>query len=118
MAAEKKKSSRKPKVRQAEIVRLFSKRLRELRMAAGMTQHELARKAHINLAYMGQLERGRTAPGIDTAGRIAEALGISPARLFPGDVDEPLPDLQEKARVHFEAVLKTADRETLLVLTP
>src|SRR4051812_20193121 len=106
MPGEKKKTSRKPRIRQADIVRLFAERLRSLRLAAGLTQFDLARRAHINLSYMGQLERGRTAPGIDTAGRIAEALGISPAKLFPGDADEPLPDLQEKARTHFEAVLK------------
>jgi len=52
-----------------EIVRRFGNRLREVRLSMGMTQAELARRADVSVAYVGRLERGRAAPGIDLLAR-------------------------------------------------
>lgn len=49
---------RKKRVEQAEVVRLFAARLREVRRSRGMTQAELARKANVTASYVWRLEAG------------------------------------------------------------
>jgi transcriptional regulator with XRE-family HTH domain len=70
-------AKRKTNIRHAEIVQRFAVRLRELRHSRGMTQAELAQLAHVTLSYIGRLENGGAAPGIDLADRLAAALGAS-----------------------------------------
>jgi transcriptional regulator with XRE-family HTH domain len=105
--------------RQAEIVRLFADRLREVRRARGLTQAELARTAHMTASYIGRLEAGGTAPGIDLVARLATALGTTVHDLLPAG---PPPDtaaiLRGRAEELFAALVKGADRDTLLMLTP
>ena len=56
-----------------EIVRRFGTRLREVRASRGMTQSDLADRANVSEAYVGRLERGRAAPGIDLVEKLARA---------------------------------------------
>ena len=67
------------RIQQPEIVVRFSEQLRQTRRKIGMSQQELAFKAHVNTGYIGKLERAESAPGLDMVGRLAEALGIEPA---------------------------------------
>lgn len=112
-------SKRKTRIEHAEIVRLFAARLRELRHSRGLTQAELARHAHVTTSYIGRLEAGGAAPGIDLVDRLATALGTSVNDLLPTSVS---PDtqalLKDQARRLFEALVGAADRETLLMLCP
>ena len=55
--------------------------LRSLRTAAGMTQEELAEKAEVSARTVSDVERGlRTKIYRDTAGRLADALGLDGSR--------------------------------------
>jgi len=47
-----------------------------------ISQEELAFRANINPAYLGQIERGIKCPTVDTLCRIAGALNIVPAELL------------------------------------
>lgn len=112
-------AARKTKIRHGEIVALFSGRLRELRHSRGLTQTELARQAHVTPSYIGRLESGGAAPGIDLVERLATALGASLHDLLPVvDVTDPLPIMKEQARKLFETLLQMADQETLLMVNP
>jgi len=106
-------------IRHAEIVRLFAARLREVRMANGMTQAQLAREANVTIPYVSRLENGGIAPGIDLADRLARALGVPVADLLPTAAP---PDRQEflrqQARRLCDALIPTADLETLHLLVP
>ena len=51
----------------------FAQRLKELRAKAGLTQVEVAAKAHVALSYLSKLESGGAAPGIDLVDRLAAA---------------------------------------------
>ena len=62
----------------------FSQQLRQTRRNIGMSQQELAFKAHVNTGYIGKLERAESAPGLDMVARLAEALGIEPAQFLTG----------------------------------
>jgi DNA-binding XRE family transcriptional regulator len=52
-------------------------RLRELRLAAGLTQAELARRTGIHRPNIARVEAGRHTPSLETLSRIANAIGVS-----------------------------------------
>jgi transcriptional regulator with XRE-family HTH domain len=54
---------------------IFGARLRELRLASGMTQAELADRSRSNESFISNLERGRTTPTLGMLIRLADALG-------------------------------------------
>ena len=57
--------------------------IKSLRIAAGLNQPELAKKANVSTAYIGQLEAGQKRnPSLDVLKRIAKALGVSLAELL------------------------------------
>jgi transcriptional regulator with XRE-family HTH domain len=53
---------------------IFGPHLRELRLARGLTQTELAERADTNTMFISKLERGVTTPTIGTLLRLANAL--------------------------------------------
>jgi transcriptional regulator with XRE-family HTH domain len=58
----------------------FGERLRRERVAAGLSQNELGRRAGVNPGTINRLETGERAPtGRDQALALAEALGLPPA---------------------------------------
>jgi DNA-binding XRE family transcriptional regulator len=52
-------------------------RLRQLRLAAGLTQAELARRTGIHRPNIARVEAGRHTPSLETLARIANAIGVS-----------------------------------------
>lgn len=65
--------------------------MRRMRTVQRMTARELAGKADCSTVYIYKIEYGRAVPSSKTAQRIADALGVSRARLMaggtlPGDV--------------------------------
>ena len=61
---------------------LFGKRVRERRLALGLTQQELADRAGIHRSYIGQIEMGKRNVTLKSVARIAEALQINIASLL------------------------------------
>lgn len=59
-------------------------RLRELRLAAGLTQAEVARRTGIHRPNVARVETGRHTPSLDTLRRIAEAIGVAPGDVLRG----------------------------------
>jgi transcriptional regulator with XRE-family HTH domain len=64
------------------IYALFGRRVREGRLAAGLTQSELARLARLTPGFVGYVERGERKSSLETVERICGALKISPGRLL------------------------------------
>jgi DNA-binding XRE family transcriptional regulator len=62
----------------------LGKRMRELRMQAGLTQAELARRTGIHRPNIARVEAGRHTPSLETVARIAQAIGVSPTRVLSG----------------------------------
>ena len=112
-------AKKKTQIRHADIVGRFAAKLREMRASRGLTQAELAEKAKTTTSYVGRLESGAVAPGIDLLERLASALGTTSHELLPVDVS---PDtskmLKERARDLFDRLIDSGDRETLLMLVP
>jgi transcriptional regulator with XRE-family HTH domain len=107
------------RIQHAEIVGRFAARLRELRHSRGLTQAALAGQAQVTVSYIGRLEAAGAAPGIDLVERLATALGSTVTDLLP-TAAPPDTDaiLRQQARNLFDALLKSADRPTLLMLNP
>lgn len=55
---------------------LSHRSLRELRLRAGLTQREVARRIGLPSTVLSAYERGRRQPSLDTAGRIIAAIGF------------------------------------------
>jgi len=60
----------------------FGARVRELRLAAGLSQEELAHRAELDRSYVGQVERGERNISLDNIYRLATTLEIQPGTLF------------------------------------
>ena len=105
------------KLKHADIVQEFASRLKELRLARGLTQAQLARQAQVALSHLSKLENAEAAPGLDLIDRLARALGLTAIDMLPTPVgaDEIL-EVRERAKQLFDGVLKRADHETLIVL--
>ena len=60
----------------------FGERVRELRLARGLSQEELAFMAGVHRTYLGGIERGERNPSLRNIAAIAGALGVRLSELF------------------------------------
>jgi len=67
--------------RSSEVAELFGSRLRELRLAAGLTQEALAERAGLPHTHVSAMERGLKLPNLMTMLRLAAALECKVAKL-------------------------------------
>lgn len=72
-----------PSVLARPVVIYFGKRVRERRIAAGLTQRQLAERARMKNHTVSLVERGETAANLITMVLIAEALGCGIIDLMP-----------------------------------
>lgn len=60
----------------------FGTLIRRLRHEAGLSQEEFADRCALHRTYVGSIERGEKTVTIETANKLAKALGISLSQLF------------------------------------
>lgn len=65
----------------------FASVLRRLRDAAGLSQHQLADKAGMNIGGITKLEQGQREPSWATVLTLAAALGVTPNDFIPKEVE-------------------------------
>ena len=70
------------KRRRENVKVLLGRRLRELRLACGLSQERLADEAGLDRSYVGGVERGERNISLENICKLAVALGTSPARLL------------------------------------
>ena len=88
------------------------KRIRSARIAAGLTQKELAQKLGVSGALVGQYETGIRNPKIDTLNRIAEALSLS-LSFFQGT--QPFSDMDFLSEYKLPILSKLAERKRFTI---
>jgi ribosome-binding protein aMBF1 (putative translation factor) len=67
------------------VTRQFGAAVREARRQRGETLEQVSHRiARMDAKYLGEIERGWHAPSIPTAKRIADALGMTLAKLTDG----------------------------------
>lgn len=67
-----------------EILSAFGSRLRELRLARGLSQEALAAAAGLDRTYVSSCERGRRNVSLVNLHRLAGALDVEPADMLRG----------------------------------
>ena len=67
-----------------DIASRFGKNLRRCRRAAGLSQEEVGIRASLHRTEIGLLERGERIPRIDTAIKLAGAVGVQLSELTDG----------------------------------
>ncbi len=69
-------------MRDKELARQFGRLIRGLRVKQRMSQEEFADHCSLHRTYIGSIERGEKTVTIETAYKIAQALGIPLSQLF------------------------------------
>ncbi|HMG20094.1 MAG TPA: XRE family transcriptional regulator [Kofleriaceae bacterium] len=67
-------------------------RLKDIRLKAGLTLRELARKSDVSPSFVSQIENGKSQPSVATLYTFAQLLGVSIDELFDqrgGEVERP-----------------------------
>lgn len=60
----------------------MGRRVREIRLARGLSQEQLADLARMDRTYVSGIERGKRNVGVENIARLASALGVEPSELF------------------------------------
>lgn len=68
----------------------FGQRVRELRLARGLTQEKLADRAGMHFTAIGHIERASRSSTLETILKLAKALQVQPRELIP-DAKLPAP---------------------------
>ena len=95
--------SSQPGTDPSEVAGGLGERLRELRVAGGLTQTQLA-GGRFSKEYVSQIERGKTRPTGETIAWLADRLGVDPAFLASG--------MSAGERTRLEAALVRAEALT------
>ena len=70
------------KIRNTEVMAMFGRNVRRIRMGKGLTQEELAEGAGISQVQIARIEAGKINTSISTVVAIAKALGVKEGELF------------------------------------
>ncbi|WP_040977804.1 helix-turn-helix domain-containing protein [Oceanobacillus jeddahense] len=88
----------------------IGKRIKNLRLAKGISVTGLAKKAYITQPYLSEIESGKTSPSLDKLALICNALDISLSEFF-GSV----PELPAELIKLVESARKLTDEEMKLL---
>lgn len=70
-----------------DVRQIFGKNMRRIRMAAGLSQDEIAVRMGVEQTYVSGLERGVRNPTLTTVDRVAAALNVKITALLEANGD-------------------------------
>jgi transcriptional regulator with XRE-family HTH domain len=88
--------------------------IKELRQERGLSQQRLAELAEVDKVTLIRIETGRGNPTVETLGKLADALDVEMADLFPKAQTPLFPELpdtaaqEEKRRAEWDAAIRNA----------
>lgn len=92
-------SPRSPRIQAISPQQAFGVRVRSLRLAAEMTQEDLAEHCGLFRTYMSRIETGRANPTLTMIHALAGALGVPAASLLSPDAEQvPAPRAKGRNR--------------------
>jgi XRE family transcriptional regulator, regulator of sulfur utilization len=68
-----------------ELQKKFGKRLRYLRRERDITQEQLAELTSLSVNSISMIEKGKTAPSLETLAKLAKGLNVEVGELFKFD---------------------------------
>ena len=90
------------------------KRIRDSRIAAGMTIQDVAKASEFSRSYVSQVERGTANPSLSALSRIAVAVGLEVSDLFSVDGADSSPTNQETTSTTTTEVVRHDRRKQLI----
>ena len=84
-----------------------------LRKHRKLTQLQLAERAGLSLKHLGEIERGRGNPTLDSLQHLSEALGITLSELFLLEKAQPSPEEIESRLIDFVKASSIAEKQQL-----
>jgi transcriptional regulator with XRE-family HTH domain len=66
---------------------ILGKRIQSFRKSQGLTQLQLAEMANLSLKHLGEIERGRGNPTLESLHNLCKSLGITLKNLFDLEVE-------------------------------
>jgi transcriptional regulator with XRE-family HTH domain len=69
----------------------IGKRLRDIRVAKGLSQRDMQKRTGQDPCYLSRVENGHNEPSLRTLEKLAQALEIELSQLFVGGGGEPVP---------------------------
>ena len=102
----------------SDITKQFGLRIRHLRNERHMSQEEVAFKARISPAHLGQIERATKNPTIETVAGIAAALDVPVASLFDETiaVTAKSSSTVDKINAHLQAMTESEQADMLRII--
>ena len=92
-----------------DVYTQLGQRIREVRKGCGLSQAQLAEIANTSPEFVSRVERGKTAPSIATAHRIAMGLGVELRALFDFGGDNELDQAGSRANRIAKVVVEADD---------
>lgn len=99
------------------LAALVAKRIKQVREAKGLTQEALGKLMGCSQKWVGDIERARTTPQLDTLDKFAQALSVQPFELLlpeapRAEIDTKhllgmLKRCDDRARQHLSAVMES-----------
>ncbi|WP_353568047.1 helix-turn-helix domain-containing protein [Haloferula sargassicola] len=86
-----------------ELKKALPVELTKLREARGLSKNELSARTGLARSFITYLEQGRATPSIESFGRLAFALGLSPGEILKRAEKriDPIPRFRKDARRYF-----------------
>lgn len=104
----------------SQVAQNLGNKIRELRKNKKMSQEELAYKANISPAHLGQIERALKNPTIDTIAQISHALEIPLHELFCFELDHEIQvqnsPVLTKINIHLSTMDENQQRDILRLI--
>ena len=105
---------------------MLAKQIKNLRINAGMSQLQLAKKLNVGPSAVGMYEQGRRIPAIDTLVQMAKLFGVSLDYLIIGteacssftddnEENKRVADLEQKHAAHLEDLQKASQQAYALI---
>lgn len=86
------------------------------RLAAELTQADLAERAALDVSYVSQLERGLRDPSLSSLDALAGALGLSLSEFFDDGASDPLASQTRTLAQELSALDETTRRDAVEIL--
>lgn len=95
----------------SDVAKQVGQRIRDLRNERRMSQEEVAFKAGISPAHLGQIERALKNPTIDTVAKIAGALDIPVATLFTMEAVSSVPENATVGKINAQLISMSEEEQ-------
>jgi transcriptional regulator with XRE-family HTH domain len=96
------------------IQEILGKRIQVLRKKAGLTQLQLAEMANLSLKHLGEIERGRGNPTLESLHNLSVALDVSLMKLFDLEIDVLTTEVIEELAIGIIQSASPSDKSKIL----